>query len=177
MAVWSSDAACCVSAWWRAALRTRGRTFHGPSLSLPARRPNPPATAPPQEVSPASSLWLPRAVMRQAVKLMSDMSNIVFLVDQAGPSLKYWYSQTECTWMKDATLFFFVTITLMFSRIDFSTFFFGFLFFFFSLVLLLKSVTGVLREHLLNGQPFKGCHQFWFARFVFEDSPRFERWV
>lgn len=62
--------------------------------------------------------------------------------------------------MKDATLFFFVTITLMFSRIDFSTFFFGFLFFFFSLVLLLKSVTGVLREHLLNGQPFKGCHQF-----------------
>lgn len=49
--VWSSDAACCGSAWWRAALGTQGPTSHGPSLSLPARRRSPTATARPQEVS------------------------------------------------------------------------------------------------------------------------------
>lgn len=72
MAVWSSDAACCVSAWWRAALRTRGRSFHGPSLSLPARRPNPPATALPLEVSQTASLPLVQS-SHEEVKLLSDM--------------------------------------------------------------------------------------------------------
>lgn len=42
---WSSDVACCVSAWWRAALQTKGRSFHGPYLSLPARRLKPTAMA------------------------------------------------------------------------------------------------------------------------------------
>lgn len=51
---WSSDAACCVSAWWRAALRTKGRSSHGHYLSLPARRPKPTVTAPPPEVSTAA---------------------------------------------------------------------------------------------------------------------------
>lgn len=55
-------------------------------------------------------------------------------------------------------LLLFVTITLMFSRIDFSTFF-PWYSIFFSLALPLKSVTGVLRERLLSGQSFKGCCQ------------------
>ena len=55
---WSSDAACCVSAWWRAALQTKGRSSHGHYLSLPARRPKPTATAPLLEVSRAAWLWL-----------------------------------------------------------------------------------------------------------------------